>query len=104
MSEEMTRNINQALDTLDKAIAGALAAVRPIAVSDQSLSHRMESYKEVVRRQRVLLVSVEQASERRDWKEVARLTDLVRTASLMIQMDAGHILECLRGLREQRAG
>jgi hypothetical protein len=100
MTAEMTRKINQALDALDRAIAGALAAVRPIALDDRALSHRMESYKEVVRRQRVLVAHVEQASKRRDWQEVTRLTDLVRTSSMMIKLDAGHILESLRALRQ----
>lgn len=100
MTAETTLRMNQALNALDRAIAGALTAVRPIALGDEALSHRMESYKEVVRRQRILVAQVEQASERRDWKEVARLTDLVRTASIMIKMDAGHILESLRALRQ----
>lgn len=99
MNSEMACKINHALEALDKAIAGASMAVRHIALRDETLSHRMESYKEVVRRQRVLVTDLERASEQRNWKEVSRLTDLVRTASLMIKMDAGHILESLRVLR-----
>jgi hypothetical protein len=99
MNSEMALKINHALDALDRAIAGASMAVRHIALRDQALSYRMESYKEVVRRQRVLVTHLERASEQRNWKEVSRLTDLVRTASLMIKMDAGHILESLRVLR-----
>jgi hypothetical protein len=48
----------------------------------------------------MLVEHLEQASQLNDWKEVARLTDLVRAASLMIKMDAGHILESLRVLRQ----
>jgi hypothetical protein len=98
MNSEMARKINHALDALDKAIAGASTAVRHIALREEALSHRMESYKEVVRRQRILVERLERASQEGDWKEVTRLNDLVRTASLMIKMDASHILESLRVL------
>ncbi|MEY4702033.1 MAG: hypothetical protein RL326_2220 [Pseudomonadota bacterium] len=74
-------------------------AVRHIALRDEALCHRMESYKEVVRRQRLLVGRLERASQEGDWKEVTRLNDLVRAASLMIKMDAVHILESLRVLR-----
>jgi len=100
MNAELTTKLTNALDTLDRAIASAAAAVRPIALRDQALSHRMESYREVVRRQRLLVGSLERATDKQDWKEAQRLTDLVRKASLMIKMDAGRILESLRTLRQ----
>lgn len=100
MHTDLPLKINNALNALDKAIAGASAAVRPIALRDQELSHRMESYREVVRRQRILVSDLERATERRDWKETQRLTDLVRNASLMIRIDAIHILDSLRALRQ----
>jgi len=100
MNAELTTRLTNALDTLDRAIASAAASVRPIALRDQALSHRMESYREVVRRQRILVENLERATDRQDWNEVRRLSDLVRKASLMIKMDAGHILESLQALRQ----
>ncbi len=100
MKADATLKINQALNALDVAIAGAAAAVKPLALKDRELSHRMESYREVVRRQRCLVADLERATDQRNWREAERLTDLVRRASLMIKMDAGHILESLRALRQ----
>lgn len=100
MNAELSTKLNNALDALDRAITSASAAVRPLGLGDEALSHRMESYKEVVRRQRLLVANLDQATDEGDWNEARRLTDLVRKASLMIKMDAGHILESLRALRQ----
>jgi hypothetical protein len=91
--------IAKALNSLDSAIDGATKAAGPLARRDPELLARMNSYKEVVRRQRILVRELEMATLVRDWKGVARMSELVRRSSMMIKLDADYILRSLRTIQ-----
>jgi hypothetical protein len=91
--------IAKALNTLDSAIDSAAKAAGPLARRDPELIARMNSYKEVVRRQRILVRELEMATLVQDWKGVTRMSELVRRSSMMIKLDADYILRSLREIQ-----
>jgi hypothetical protein len=91
--------IVKALNTLDGAIDKATRAAGPLARRDPGLVARMNSYKEGVRRQRILVRELEMATLLRDWKGVTRMSELVRRSSMMIKDDADYILRSLREMQ-----
>ena len=103
MKLEQIAKITKALNSLDNAINTAALSVSPLACHDTELTQRMESYKEVVRRQRNLVDQLSQAVIESRWSEVMRTALLVQRASDMIRLDASRILEALRELKSNQA-
>jgi hypothetical protein len=99
MAADSVGKIVKALNTLDSAIDKAAKAAGPLARKDPALVARMNSYKEVVRRQRILVRELEMATLLRDWKGVTRMSELVRRSSIMIKDDADYILRSLRDMQ-----
>jgi hypothetical protein len=85
-----------ALSKLEKAVEAAAESMRSAKVQDATMLNRIDSYKEIIRRQHSLLEDLQRASDRKDWREVSRLTNLVHGSSLMIKVDAGFLLSHLR--------
>lgn len=99
MAADSVGKIVKALNTLDSAIDKAAKAAGPLARKDPALVARMNSYKEVVRRQRILVRELEMATLLRDWSGVTRMAELVRRSSIMIKDDADYILRSLREMQ-----
>jgi hypothetical protein len=85
-----------ALNKLGSAIDAATASLNRLAPEDTQLVSRVDSYKEIVRRQRKLLYQLACAYQEEDWSEVNRLTNLVQQSSLMIKVDASFIVSALK--------
>ena len=92
-----------ALDRLDAAITRTAASCASVMQGDERLDLRMQSYREVVVRQRALAAELSHAYRRRDFKEVARISQLIQTASLMLKLDANYILTALDSGRKRAA-
>lgn len=84
------------LAKLERAVEAAARSVKAAKVKDSTILVRIASYQEIIRRQNVLVADIGKASARQDWREVARITDLVHNASLMIKVDAGFLISNLR--------
>lgn len=96
MSSELISKIVNALNELETAITSAKASVKAVDTDDSMLRARIESYEEILRRQRSLVHDLSVAMNKQDWNEVARLGELVRGSSLLIKVDAGFILNWLK--------
>ncbi len=96
MSGQLISKIVNALDELEAAIASAKASVKGVDTDDSMLQARIESYEEILRRQRSLVHDLSVAMNNQDWTEVCRLGELVRGSSLLIKVDAGFILNWLK--------
>jgi hypothetical protein len=96
MAAHSLSDMVRALSRLETAVEAAATSIHALKVQDTTLLMRIASYKEIIRRQHDLIAAMRQASERRDWKEVSRITNLVQGASLMIQVDAGFLVSTLK--------
>lgn len=96
MSSELISKIVNALNDLETAIASAKSSVKAVDTDDSMLQARIESYEEILRRQRSLVHDLSVAMNNQDWNEVTRLGELVRGSSLLIKVDAGFILNWLK--------
>lgn len=96
MSYDRDLEVTAALDKLDAAIMRAAASCASLIKLDERLDLRMQSYREVVARQRALAAELSNAYRRRDYREVSRISQLIQASSLMIKMDATYIITALR--------
>jgi chromosome segregation ATPase len=96
MSTELISKIVNALDELEGALATAKDSIKSIDTDDSMIKVRIESYQEILRRQRTLVHDLSVAMHTQNWGEVSRLGELVRGSSLMIKVDAGYILNWLK--------
>ena len=103
MAAHLAEKIRKALNGLDAAIDTAALAVSASPERDEVLERRMESYREVVRRQRLLAYDLSCALRRADMREVSRLANLLQASSAMIKADLSQIAENLSGRRSERA-
>jgi hypothetical protein len=88
--------IIDALSKLESAVENAAQSMRSAQVRDPAILNRISSYKEIIRRQHVLLGELKRAATRQDWKEVSRITHLVQGSSLMIKVDAGFLISNMK--------
>lgn len=93
MSQALFAKITKALDNLDAAISGVAVARSVCTQRSEWLTLRMSAYREVVRRQRILAHDLSKAAERRDYREVSRIGNLIQASSIMIKTDLGQILK-----------
>jgi hypothetical protein len=91
--------IFEALSKLEGAVEAAAQSMRSADVRDPAVLNRISSYREIIRRQHVLLGELKRAAAREDWKEVSRLTNLVQGSSLMIKVDAGFLISNMKAPR-----
>ena len=106
MTTNVAEKITKALDVLDAAISAAAVAVSAAPARDEMLVKRMESYREVVRRQRVLALDLSRAKQSGDLREVSRLANLLQASSAMIKLDLSNIAESLgtlKAMQQERA-
>lgn len=103
MSAQQISNITKAINRLDAAVESATSSLGTVLQGGQALTDRMLSYKEVVRRQRILLEMFSKATLYGEVQEAARLIRLVHDASIMIKLDAHHILSSLRDLKAMQS-
>jgi hypothetical protein len=96
MASDVISKIVGALDELETALVTAKEAIKTVDTDDSMLRIRIESYEEILKRQRGLVHDLSLAMSRNDWSEVARLGELVRGSSLLIKVDAGFILNWLK--------
>ena len=96
MSSDLIAKIVNALNELESAIRSAKDSVKGVDTDDAMLMTRIESYEEILRRQRELVHELSVAMHNQDWPEVSRLGELVRGSSLLIKVDAGFILNWLK--------
>jgi hypothetical protein len=97
--------IFEALSKLESAVEHAAQSLRLAKVRDPAVLDRISSYKEIIRRQHVLLGDLQRAAAREDWKEVSRITNLVQGSSLMIKVDAGFLISNMKApAASSRAG
>jgi hypothetical protein len=96
MSSDIISKIVNALNELEVAIKSAKQSVLAVDGDDSMLKSRIESYEEILRRQRGLVHDLSVAMTNQNWPEVARLGELVRGSSLLIKVDAGFIINWLR--------
>ena len=99
MSQQLATKLTQALNRLDGAIESAAASAACLVNEDPRIAARLESYREVVRRQRALVSDISTAAARRDWREVARLGSLLQKASILIKLDLDHIVSSIKSLK-----
>ena len=102
MTVQTVAKMAKALSALHNAVEAAARAAGPLSFDDTDIKQRMSSYKEVIRRQALLLQRLSSAAAANDWQAVTRITDLVRTSSLMLQTDAEFIIDHLRQRRMAR--
>ncbi len=100
MSTDLISKIVNALDELEGALATAKDSIKTLDTEDSMLKVRIESYQEILRRQRSLVHDLSVAMHTQNWSEVSRLGELVRGSSLMIKVDAGFILNWLKNPAE----
>jgi len=96
MSSNVVSKIVSALNELEQAIHSARSSVKDVDTDDAMLQARIDSYQEILRRQRELVHDLSVAMDKKDWTEVVRLGELVRGSSLLIKVDAGFILNWLK--------
>lgn len=99
MASQVAANITRALDRLEAAIIDASESVGTSIERDPSLVSRIAAYREVVKRQKLLVDDLQKASARRDFNEVRRFANLIQASSMMVKMDLNHILEALKHLK-----
>lgn len=100
MSTDLISKIVNALDELEGALGAAKSSIAAVDSEDSMLKVRIESYEEILRRQRGLVHDLSVAMTTQNWGEVSRLGELVRGSSLMIKVDAGFILNWLKNPAE----
>jgi len=88
--------IFEALSKLESAVESAAQSMRSANVRDPAVLNRISSYREIIRRQHLLLGELTRAADRKDWKEVSRITNLVQGSSLMIKVDAGFVISNMK--------
>lgn len=101
MAAEAITKMLTSLRRLDSAIGVVLSSLPAHRDRNGTLKARLASYKEIVRRQRLLIDDLIAASRRDDWQEVSRLSNLVHGSSLMIQVDVGFVMSELKKLSSQ---
>lgn len=102
MTLHSVARISEALKALDSAVDHAARTAETLGQYDHEMQQRMVSYKEVVRRQTLLIERLRRAANLGDWRSVSRLTELVRTSSLMLQTDAEFLIQYLRDQKATR--
>ena len=96
MAARSLSSIVEALSKLERAVENAAQSMRSAKVRDPAIFDRISSYKEIIRRQHLLLGELTRAAAREDWKEVSRITNLVQGSSLMIKVDAGFLISNMK--------
>lgn len=96
MTDSALHFIVEALDKLERSVENAARALTVSKDANQGVVERIAAYREIVRRQRSLLADLADASRRKDWREVSRISSLVHGSSLMINVDAGFLIKRLK--------
>lgn len=99
-SMNLTTKITAAIEKLEAALNSAMSSAGVSLLHDEQLSARIDSYREVARRQRLLAGDLEKAMARRDLPEVARLGKLIERSSVLMKMDLEHIVSSIKVLKE----
>jgi len=98
MSSEAITKMLSSLRQLDRAIGTVMSSLPQRKDPNQMLRTRLHSYREIVRRQRLLVDELIAASRRNEAHEVARLSNLVHQSSLIIKVDIGFVMSELKKL------
>ena len=98
MSAEAITRMLSSLRRLDRAIGTVISSLPGRKDPNQMLTKRLSSYREIVRRQRILVDELIAATRRKEFQEVARLSNLVHQSSLMIKVDVGFVMSELKKL------
>lgn len=103
MSVQQISNITKAINRLDAAVESATSSLGAVLHGNQAVTDRMLSYKEVVRRQRILVEMFSKATLCGEAHDATLLIRLVHDASIMIKLDAHHLLSSLRELKAMQS-
>ncbi len=101
MTQDLAAKIGTALDKLEAALDAATGSAGISLDHDEKLHARVEAYREVVRRQRILARDIQKAVARHDLREVSRIGTVIKQASVLMKMDLQHILSSIRLLKER---
>ena len=84
--------MNRSLDALDRAIAAAGGGIAEQKNRRPDLEQRIECYREVVRRQRLVAQALQEQLLLKNWAKANHYLRLIRTASQLIQFDVQSLL------------
>lgn len=99
MSSELARKISLAIEKLEAALNAATGSAGISLEHDEHLSARIDAYREVVRRQKILAGDLHRAVVRRDAPEATRIGQLIEKSSMLMKMDLEHIVSSIKILK-----
>ncbi len=96
MNYRAISNILASVNNLDQVIN---SVVRSLSTEDRenlTLMSRLDSYQEILKRQKNLMKDLFEAYQRGEWENATRITNLIYGSSLMIEVDVGFMLSMLK--------
>jgi len=100
MAVELAKKISLAIEKLEAALDAATGSAGVSLAHDEHLTARVEAYREVARRQKLLAGDLQKAVARRDSREAMRIGKLIEKSSTLMKMDLEHIVSSIRVLKE----
>lgn len=91
------------LSVLESAIDGARGALAKKASVSSEVLNRIESYSDILSKQREIAADLTASVEAADWAAVAQKVHLINSLLEMIRQDASEILRNLQGDGEESA-
>lgn len=97
MSNEIVDRLLGSLSVLESAIDGARGALSKKSTISPEVMHRIDSYSDILNKQRQIAVDLTASVEASDWATVAQKVHLINSLLEMIRQDACEILRGLQG-------